>query len=190
MLISFGDAGGGGESGVVVGATIDERGEEIALATSSVTVSAGIQAIVVTLTSGPVAGGTAVSVVERPQGLLISSASVKGTSLSEPVRVSPREMTSLRESSMSMAFTEVLTGWGSEELIGVVVMPSNESPAGPGVSVSVSTAGVLVEERVVILDVRCRFVRIATLEVTESPDDDPSPLKLPGSSSSLSVSPK
>ena len=55
---------------------------------------------------------------------------------------------------------------------------------------SASRAEVWAEEWVVILDVHCHFVSKGTSLDTESPDDDPSPPTLPGSSSSLSVSSK
>jgi hypothetical protein len=58
-------------------------------------------------------------------------------------------------------------------------------------------AGVRMEDRVTILDVRCRLARAGASEDADSPDDDPSPLQLPpslssssSSSSSSSASPK
>ena len=53
-----------------------------------------------------------------------------------------------------------------------------------------SGAGVWVEARVTILDVRWRFGCAGALMDTESPDDDPSPLRPPESSSSLPASSK
>jgi hypothetical protein len=53
---------------------------------------------------------------------------------------------------------------------------------------SVSGTGALVEERVAILDVRCRLTCTGASSGTDSPDDDPSPLGLLGSPPLLSVS--
>ena len=55
-------------------------------------------------------------------------------------------------------------------------------------SVFVSGAGVRVEERVLILDLRCHLGYTGESLSKSSPDDEPSPLMFPGSSSSLVMS--